>query len=204
MHSAPARLRRATRQAQQGMVLLVALIVLVAIMVAGMAMMRSVDTATLVAGNLAFQQAATQASDKGVETAMAMLRQKLIDDTLSVNDVSNGYIATLQATDNPDPTTNQSWQAFWDANLKGIAYDAGEDVYKNHVYFVVHRMCQNALPPGAGGQCVASPAVTTTTGNSQEAGEIQLNSASQIYYRITVRVAAPRRTESYVQTTVAM
>jgi Tfp pilus assembly protein PilX len=199
MDSAPLRLRRT---AQQGMVLLVALIVLVAITVAGMAMMRSVDTATLVAGNLAFQQAATQASDKGVESAIAMLRQKLVDDSLSDNDTSNGYIATLQATDSP--AAGESWQAYWDANLKGIAYDTGEDLYKNHVYFVVHRMCQNALPPGSGGQCVASPAVTTTKGNSEEAGEIQLNSASQIYYRITVRVAGPRRTESYVQTTVAM
>jgi Tfp pilus assembly protein PilX len=199
MDSAPLRLRRT---AQHGMVLLVALIVLVAITVAGMAMMRSVDTATLVAGNLAFQQAATQASDKGVEAAITMLRQKLVDDSLSDNDTSNGYVATLQSTDNP--ATGESWQAYWDANLKGIAYDIGEDLYKNHVYFVVHRMCQNALPPGSGGQCVASPAVTTTAGNSEEAGEIQLNSASQIYYRITVRVAGPRRTESYVQTTVAM
>ena len=60
---------------QQGMVLLIALVVLVAVMVAGIAMIRSVDTATLVAGNLAFEQAATHAADRGVEAAVARLAE---------------------------------------------------------------------------------------------------------------------------------
>lgn len=194
-----ARLRRAS---QQGMVLLVALVVLVAIMVAAVAMMRSVDTSTLVAGNLAFQQSATHATDKGVEAAVAMLRQKLTDGTLADNDTTNGYFSTMRETDNP--AAGQNWQEFWSASLAGNAYSVGEDSYKNSIFFVVHRICRNSLPPGSGGECVASPMVTTSTGNSEEAGEIQLNSAAQIYYRITVRVAGPRRTESYVQTTVAM
>ncbi|MDE2607447.1 MAG: hypothetical protein KGL68_16150 [Burkholderiales bacterium] len=198
--SALARLRRT---GQQGMVLLVALVVLVAIMIAGIAMMRSVDTATLVAGNLAFEQAATNAADKGIEQAIAMLQAKSASGTLDSNDPTSGYFASLRAT-NDNPAAGQTWQAFWDANLASSAYDAGTDQFGNHIYYVVHRQCANALPPGAGGQCVASPAVTTANGNSQEAGEIELQAASQIYYRITVRVAGPRRTESYVQSFIAM
>lgn len=194
-----AHLRRA---GQQGMVLLVALVVLVAIMIAGIAMMRSVDTATLVAGNLAFEQAATNAADKGVEQAIAMLQAKSASNALDNNDPTSGYFASLRSSDNP--SAGQSWQQFWDANLAAAAYDAGTDQFGNHIYYVVHRQCANAMPPGAGGQCVASPAVTTATGNSQEAGEIELQAASQIYYRITVRVSGPRRTESYVQSFVAM
>jgi len=197
--SALARLRRT---GQQGMVLLVALVVLVAIMIAGIAMMRSVDTATLVAGNLAFEQAATNAADKGIEQAIAMLQAKSASNSLDSNDPTNGYQASLRSTDNPPP--GQTWQAFWDANLASSAYDAGTDQFGNHIYYVVNRQCANAMPPGAGGQCVASPAVTTATGNSQEAGEIELQAASQIYYRITVRVSGPRRTESYVQSYIAM
>lgn len=200
LHSTPARLGRA---AQQGMVLLVALVVLVAIMVAGIAMMRSVDTATLVSGNLAFQQAATYAADKGIEQALAMIRDKQTAGTLDSNDPSNGYYASLRSTDSPSGT--QNWQSFWDAT-----YDTTNSVvlptdqFQNTVSYVVHRQCANPKPPGSGGLCTASPAVTKTSGNAQEAGEVELQAASQIYYRITVRVSGPRRTESYVQSHVAM
>jgi type IV pilus assembly protein PilX len=198
----PSRLVRAR---QQGMVLIVALVVLVALTVAGIAMIRSVDTATLVAGNLAFQQAANHASDKGIEQAMAMLKQKSTEGSLDTNDPSNGYSAQMRPlTDNP--AINQSWQEFWQASLAASAYDAGEDQFKNHIYFVVHRLCANAAPPGANGQCVESPAITSSSsaGNGMGAGDLQINAASQVYYRITVRVAGPKRTESYVQSHVAL
>ena len=198
-HSTSARLGRA---AQRGMVLLMALIVLVAVMIAGIAMIRSVDTATLVSGNLAFQQAATYAADKGVEKALVMLKQKQADGTLDNNDPSNGYYASLRSTDSP--ASGQSWQEFWSSTLSGAAYDVGADQFANHIYYVVHRQCANPKPPGSGGLCVASPAVTKASGNAQEAGEVELQAASQIYYRITVRVSGPRRTESYVQSHVAL
>lgn len=51
------------RRAQQGVVLFVALIILVAMTLAGIALMRSVDTNVLIAGNLAFRQGATMAGD---------------------------------------------------------------------------------------------------------------------------------------------
>lgn len=185
------------------MVLLVALIVLVAIMVAGVAMMRSVDTATLVSGNVAFQQAATYAADKGIEQAVQMLRDKQTAGVLDNNDPSNGYYASLRTTDSPSGT--QSWQTFWDST-----YDTTNSVvlptdqFQNTVSYVVHRQCANAKPPGAGGLCVASPAVTKSPGTSQEVGEPEVEAATQIYYRITVRVSGPRRTESYVQSHVAL
>ncbi|RYF15961.1 MAG: hypothetical protein EOO30_12705 [Comamonadaceae bacterium] len=194
--------RRIGRAAQHGVVLLVALIVLVAITVAGIGMIRSVDTATLVAGNLAFQQAATHAADKGIEAAMVMLRQKQVDGKLDEHDNTNGYFASMRDTDSP--AAGQGWQAFWTASLADSAADLGEDQFKNRVFYVVHRLCANPQPPGSGGMCVASPSVTKAQGNSQEAGELQLESSSQIYYRITVRVSGPRRTESYVQSHIAM
>jgi hypothetical protein len=184
------------------MVLLVALIVLVAITVAGIALIRSVDTTTLVAGNLAFQQAAIHASDTGVEAAIAVLKQRSADDTLNIDDETNGYFATLNSSHSP--AARQSWQDFWQADLATRAYDMGTDQFGNRVYFVIHRQCAQALPPGAGGQCVASPASTSPAGNSEEAGEVQLEGSSKVYYRITVRVSGPRRTESYVQTHVSM
>jgi len=219
-HTPPRRLARA---AQRGMVLLMALIVLVVIMVAGIAMMRSVDTSTLVAGNLAFQQSATYAADKGIEAAMAMLKDKKANGKLGDPDAQSGYSPTFGGM---VPASGTSWQKFWDDNFAGIAVDIGNgspDQFGNSVYYVVQRQCR-LTGPSASASCLQSPPKATGSSSSgstssTNAGPIvsgcggsdcdssntnQIQPGSQIYYRITVRVAGPRRTESYVQTNIAM
>ena len=52
---------------QRGVVLLIALIVLVAMTLAGIGMMRSIDSGTLVSGNIGFREAAVATADTGVE-----------------------------------------------------------------------------------------------------------------------------------------
>jgi type IV pilus assembly protein PilX len=194
-------LGRRGRAGQRGLVLIVALVVLVAITIAGAAMMRSVDTSTLVAGNLAFQQAATHAADKGIEQALAMLQQKAAAQTLHENDTSNGYVATRNDRHNPPP--GKSWQQFWQESLSANARDAGQDQFNNHLYYVVHRECAEAKVASQA-SCVSSPASTASSRNSQRINPSNYRAATSIYYRITVRVVGPRRTESYVQAYVAM
>ncbi|MEJ7807583.1 MAG: hypothetical protein WKG03_16870, partial [Telluria sp.] len=58
---------------QRGVVLLMALIALVALTLAGLAMVRSVDTGNVIAGNMAFRQAAMQQVDVGIEAAFIAL-----------------------------------------------------------------------------------------------------------------------------------
>jgi Tfp pilus assembly protein PilX len=58
---------------QQGVVLLIALIILVAMTLAGIGMMRSVDTGVVIAGNLAFRQASLNAADAGTSQGFATL-----------------------------------------------------------------------------------------------------------------------------------
>jgi len=192
----------ARRNTQQGVIMVVALLVLVAVTLAAIALTRTVDSATLIAGNLAFKKSATRAGDRGIETAISILKQKLTDGTLDSDDTTSGYFATLRSVD--VPATGVSWQSFWYSTYATLAYSMGTDQFGNTISFVIHRACANASPPGAGGQCIVSPVVNKDTGNSQEAGEIELQSSSQIYYRITVQIAGPRRTESYVQTHIAM
>jgi len=62
-----------TAQKQRGVVLLIALIILVAMTLAGIGMMRSVDTGNLIAGNLAFRQATMNASDAGTSAGFNAL-----------------------------------------------------------------------------------------------------------------------------------
>jgi hypothetical protein len=44
----------------------------------------------------------------------------------------------------------------------------------------------------------------TTAGSSKGSGVVALLYNSQIYYRITTRIAGPRNTVSYVQTIVSL
>lgn len=60
-------------RSQRGVVLLIALIVLVAMTLAGIGMMRSVDTGNVISGNMAFRQATTNASDGGISTGFNAL-----------------------------------------------------------------------------------------------------------------------------------
>src|SRR6185436_14173310 len=66
----------APRNAQRGVVLFIALIVLVAMTLAGIGMMRSVDTNNLIAGNLAFMNAALSAGDAAIEVARNWVMSK--------------------------------------------------------------------------------------------------------------------------------
>lgn len=187
---------------QDGIVLVVALIVLVAVTIAGIGMMRSVDTATLVAGNLAFQQSATRAADKGIEAAIGQIGGRITANQAHVDDGA-GYFGTI--TVNDAPGAGQSWQALWQQrySTEGVAAKIDDPDYGNTIYYVAHRMCAIAQPAGSGGQCIESPRVVQSGGNSNDAGDIGISGSSQVYYRITVRVVGPRRTESYIQAHIA-
>jgi len=189
---------------QRGVVLIIALIVLVAMTLAGIALMRSVDTSNLIAGNLAFQQAATRSGDTGIETAINFL-QGATSATLEADSPGNGYAANGSDVAR-SPTAGQSWNAYWLATLNARKFDMNNgaaDAAGNKVSYVIDRMCNNAGGKTSGASCVASPVVTAATGNN-EGPEIQLNAPSVVYYRITVRVAGPRNTVSYVQAIVSM
>ena len=69
----PSSLQPSRRGRQRGVVLIIALIALVIMTLAALAMIRSVDTSNLIAGNMAFQQAATHSGDSGIEAAITWL-----------------------------------------------------------------------------------------------------------------------------------
>ena len=72
-HSYPRSARTGRPARQDGAVLVVAIIVMVVMMLASIALVRSVDTGNLIAGNLAFQRSATHSADAAVEAAIAWL-----------------------------------------------------------------------------------------------------------------------------------
>ncbi|KGM40667.1 hypothetical protein JY96_13150 [Aquabacterium sp. NJ1] len=194
-----------------------ALIVLVALTLAGLALTRSVYTSNAIAGNVAFQQAATHAADRGIEEAIAWLEanngqansttaltctEPQSSTVLACDQTARGYIAHRQ-----DPS-GESWATFWDQTLDGQAKLLGVDDAGNSVSYVIQRMCLKAGDSQAtGNDCATSPVASDSTcsgGSSCDAQKVNLASVSQVYYRITVKVTGPRNAQSYVQSMVAL
>jgi Tfp pilus assembly protein PilX len=182
---------------QRGAVLFIALIVLVAMSLAGIALIRGVDTTNLIAGNLAFRQNTTHGGDWGIEQARNWLQAQSAS-TLE-NDVPGQYYAASQTGLDFTASDPSKVDFDWTNN----AFNAGNDPAGNAVRYVIHRMCD-----AAGAQnsvnCVRTSAGGTAGGTKGGAtyGSFALPSTSQIYYRVTTRVTGPRNTVSYIQAMV--
>lgn len=193
---------RYPRGRQGGVVLLMAIIVLVVMTLAGLALMRSVSTSNVIAGNMAFQQATTHSADAGAESAVTFLEGSaavnLYTSVLSGGGVR--YMAYRQ-----DPTAGQSWEDFWTNTVPAAAKNTlATDAAGNTVAYVIHRLCNGEGLPITVAACSTSPVDTGSSGNSQGAGVVALQAPPQTYYRITSRVSGPRNTLSFVQVVVAM
>ena len=189
------------RTKERGVVLIVALIVLVAMTLAGIGLMRSVTTGNRVAGNLAFQQSATQSAEVGVETAIAWLEANNTGSTLY--DFVTAEAEYLPLRDSP--AAGVSWETFWASLVAaGRVRTLAADAAGNQVSFVIHRLCNGAGSPTAGIGCSVAPSTVGTEGGSKGSGVLPVSLPTQQYYRITTRVAGPRNTASFVQVVVAM
>lgn len=194
-------LARNLHNKQKGVVLVIALIVLVAMTMAGIALVRSVDTTNIIAGNLAFQQSATLSGDIGTETAIRWLETNNSGTALHNSITNNGYAALRQ-----DPSAGQSWDAFWNAVLSAQAVTLPEDTSGNTVSYAIQRLCNTTGDPvsPSTGCAVAIATSISKTGSSQDSGTVGLLYSSQRYYRITSRIVGPRNTVSYIQSIVAL
>ncbi|MBL8392503.1 MAG: hypothetical protein JNN21_11615 [Candidatus Accumulibacter sp.] len=192
----------ASNSRQQGVVLLVALIVLVALTLAGVALVRSVDTANLVAGNLSFHQSAIQAGERSTELALNNWLQP--NNTMGNTNLHNNATGYVAAGIAQAPAAGQSWDAYWTAlTTGGLTPSAGgTDAAGNTVQYIVHRLCATTGAPHLA-NCAREPA-STNTGGSQTAGGIAPISNNRVYYRVTTRIEGPRRTVAYIQTIIAL
>ena len=197
--------RHPPRHRQQGVILFVALIVLVAMSLAGIALMRSVDTNVLIAGNLAYRQGATGASDWGIEAARQYLKNTLTGNpaALDLDVPAQGYYSTWQSSLDLYGRTSTTADDF---NWNSASVLVGTDAAGNEVRYVIHRICANsgsATSPAA--NCVktaresAGGAIEGGTMSVVSYGQAQLPPVLTIYYRVTVRVAGPRNTQGFVQ-----
>ena len=198
------------RSRQRGVVLLVALIVLVAMTIAGLALMRSTTTTNLIAGNLAFHQAATSAADLGVETAHNWLASK--GNAGLQNDLNtDGYSAAVGICSASPPAgsypcqekgANDSWEVYWKSlgstRVKSSVSNGSDG---NSISYAIHRLCTQAGDPNSV-PCAQAPVLPTASG--QGVGEAPIEGLSPVYYRVTVRVQGPRNTVSFIQNVTSL
>ncbi len=199
-------MKRALRRAQQGVVLFIALIVLVAMSLAGVALLRGVDTGTIIAGNLAFRQTSMHVADLGVEAARAWLVAQPTSD-LHIDRSTDNYFATWQA--NLDLLGNDASKTDydWTTSVPIPAGSTYEPPSGYAVRYVIHRLCENSGDPtGSSANCVkvGGAAGTAASGTKGAAayGTYAISVPTAAMYRITVRVTGPRNAQSYVQATV--
>jgi len=188
---------------ERGVVLLVALIILVALTLAGVALIRSVDTANIIAGNLSFRESAVHAGERSTQTAINWLEPNNTtgNTTLHSNNAANGYSAVRV---DRDVEHDEAWETFWTrvTTAPGASADGGSDAAGNTVRYVVHRLCETTGAPHIA-NCAKPPAGVNTGGSFSAGGPAQIAS-NQVYYRITTRITGPRNTVAYLQTVVAL
>lgn len=187
---------------ERGTVLIIALIVLVAMTLAGIATMRSVDTATLMAGNIAFRQSAVNAADQGLQAGFAWLSGNMSSANLNSDNTGVGYFSNA-------PTEEPKWfdPVVWAgaAQLNGGAPDAAG----NRVWFKIERMCPlkdcaaNSVCGGVANTCGSTPDPGLLSREGQDHFRQTSNIFTKppaIHYRVTAKAEGPRGSVSIVQT----
>jgi type IV pilus assembly protein PilX len=191
-----------SHNSQRGIVLLIALTVLVAMSLAGVALMRSVDNTVAIAGNISFKQASLQVAERGTRDAMAWLQgQHITNPTALYSDDPNSGFYSARPPTEPDWFDSGTWS-------NAVVTNGGlPDATGNTVKYVIHRMCSvpGVADNGDLQQCSRYyPPSQKLDSTSKAVGRAQYDSTAQLFFRVTTRVEGPRNNVTITQTAVLL
>lgn len=195
--------RRRPQFSQRGVVLIIALIVLAAMTLAGVALVRSVDTANLVAGNIAFKQGTLQEGNAVMETAVQKFNlgnvMNATEETTWTSLPAQNYSAiVLPANEKGIATALVNAATDFDINPNYQIKKAIDPLSKNASRFLIERLC---LDPG---EPLADTCRFDPTGRAGAIDQRQSGLTNYApMYRITVRVDGPNNTVSYTQAIIS-
>jgi type IV pilus assembly protein PilX len=193
--SNPFHIRRAPIR-ERGVVLVISLIILVALSLAGLALVRSTDTGNVISGNMAFRTAALQAVDVGVEDAFLSVTGTSGYATNPETAIANKYYPQIADTTGPGGVPDGIPDVTW-SSVAGATPTEG-----NTVRWVAERMCNGATTTSD--LIVANCATVPGNPNSsQKPGLKPANLNYSVAYRVTIRVEGPRNTVAMGQAIVA-
>jgi type IV pilus assembly protein PilX len=189
-----------TAKRERGVVLMLALIVLVAMGLATVALMRTVDASTAASGNLAFKDWAAHAAERGVNRAVsdfdptgaaALAAPNAVDADLTKANYSS-VMLPVNAQGIPNVLLNTTtFDATYSDAATRITYPRGE-----RVRYVVERLCAQAGP-------ASETACLTISASERGGSQPTLKTGAEFtpLYRITVRVDGARDTLHFSQVT---
>jgi len=174
---------------QQGIALPVMLIMLLVMLVSSIYLLRSSNSTTLTATNLAQDSALARAADLGLHTGFRWLSETAQTGKaqLSRHVPEQGYRANL------DTTLTVRSSEFWDGSRELV------DAAGNRIRYVIHRMCSfdGAYSEG-NNACMQTAANTSQLGNTVRLGDSLASDSPvyagvpQLHYVITARIDGPR------------
>lgn len=205
---------------QRGASLLFALLTLGAMSLAAVALVRSVDTASLLAGNLGFKQASVAVTGRAAEAAIGRILALRSANKLGGEEAGEGYYPVV--FENLDPTnkrTAEGGRAVVDWDDDDCAYAGGvfnrcldakaiDVIAGNRARYIVMRMCTGAGASNGSGNACAKP-ITSVLNEGAGRGAFGYPSGRNPalvdpgpYYRIVVRTVGARNTITYAETIV--
>jgi type IV pilus assembly protein PilX len=183
---------------QQGVVLIFSLIVLLILAIGAVALLRSVDTSLVSAGNLAFHRDLVNQAEQAVANVMTEFKTGALPlggaTTVSMP-AANYSAATLPTNAQGVPLALLDNTAF---GLVATGADIAGRTPDVTIRYVIDRLCAPLTVVAASSTCVQSTGLPT-------GGTANRNTAvappSATIYRISVRVDGPRSTQAFLQTT---
>jgi Tfp pilus assembly protein PilX len=168
---------------QQGVTMLVVLVLLSVMLLGGLAFARLTEVGTLARGNTAFREASLQAAEVGVNTAYAAVKDPA---TLPDENANTGtwYFATRQPLDA--------------RGIPMVDFNLAPEVIvgPNRIRYVVERVCDVAAVTDSLRECLVRQEPQM---ESARAGAELLDPPNARQFRVTVRVTGPKDTVSWVQ-----
>lgn len=178
-----------TSNRQRGIALPVMLLMMLTMLATSIFLIKSINSTTLTASNLAYESAQAKQADQGLATAFEWLSRTAATNKAAFNNnvPTEGYVATW----NPAKKVNDV--LFWSGSKTIV-----DNTTQTSVEYVVHRMCASIGaydPPG--NQCVltvdgASTSGASGPGQSLGLGNPVFDSAPQVHYVVTSRISGPR------------
>jgi type IV pilus assembly protein PilX len=209
-------------QHQRGLSLIFALLSLAALMLAAVALVRSVDTNAQVLGNLGFKQDTMLASDDAARRAIDWLAARRAGATLHAA-VAGGYYPTnFAAIDVTGRRTTDAARVVvdWDDDncarytlRSGCLEPSGELPLANGVrgQFLISRLCAASGDPKGAINCAASLGLDASESGAHgspcygsSCGGVAGTAGQGVYYRIVVRTVGARNTVTFTETIVQL
>jgi type IV pilus assembly protein PilX len=193
---------------QKGLVLIITLIVLVAMTLAAVALVRSVDTAVLATGNFAFKQQSMGAPERAIEQAIrAIVGDPDTNVTATITNLAadflaENYYASIQAGES-SPTNVVAGVPFgvparlhtiaaYPTGFRSIVMPGTNDTAR----YVIERQCTAAGPATAAICNMARGGIAAPGGTTHDENVAVQDRPT---YRLTVRVDGARNTVTFAQ-----